>query len=967
MSKISKLFLALCTWVCLVSNAFAVAPENGWWWNPSESGSGYAIERQGNSIFMAAFLYETSGAATWYATLLSLQPDGTYKGDMTRYVGGKSLLGSYKAPTSTTVVATATASFPKPDMGTMTISFPNGASTRTIPISRFAFATPSFEPSKGNFQSGWWWNDQESGTGYFIEVQGSSAFIASFMYDTSGQPTWYASLSSLTGANLLSGALDMYANGQALGGTYKAPTASAGAAGSMSYGFTGESLGSMTLPNSSKVAIKRFAFDPVAVTNHAPVPNAGANQTVNVGDTVNLTGTATDIDGDPLTFSWRLLSAPTGSTTTLNAWNTSKASFVADVAGTYRFELIADDGKVSNGGSVVTVIANTKAVANSCNATQVLQNNICISPIKSGINLNYAKVGYYSDQQSSRQDDLFMHNMIDRFKKIGFTGVMFEITVGVSNTGDLQYNLKYDRMLTLIDYAHSIGLGVSILPNWTLNGGNASYIGRAELNQILPYEFDISKFFGSVNTFYSIYAPIYKNHGVDLIYIACESEDFFSSKYYNELSNIFSTIRNSYNGKISYWVMSTNQYIKKSVVDAIGIWSLVDAITIQARVPISNEPIYDLEKIISGYFYNIYGESFVSEVINSSRKYNLPVLLATTFMSLDHALDGGWDPTLEEARKIPIPTNNKLQALAYESILQITSNNLYPFVSGVIIGNFEPWTYSVYTQQEYNSWGYFDLSHFPAESINAISDFMNTSTFKITNVTAGSKNNDIIYTKSGDNIIKAQGGYDEINAGTGNDTIIVAPLTNDQNLKFIFSEWFNKSGSDIINIYIDGINAYSIELKSDAVYSNVWSTPNSIEISKLYGTKEHTINLQCSCNNGFVSVLLYDEINNPIDISNMVNHTLMLNGRNDWIVKNDNMAIYLPKNILYPKNGSFTLINGGDGVDTIEFDSLQYSYNFKINKSGEFTSVVDSKGIYPELRLINVEKINFFDKLINIQ
>jgi hypothetical protein len=362
---IKKIYILLSVFLLtLSSNAFAVAPEKGWWWNPTESGSGYAIERQGNSIFMAAFLYETTGAATWYATLLTLQPDGSYKGDMTRYVGGKSLLGSYKAPTSTSVVATATASFPKPDSGTMTITFPNGAPNRTIPISRFGFASPSFEPSKGSFQNGWWWNDQESGTGYFVEVQGDKAFIASFMYDTTGQPTWYASLSSLTGTNLLSGALDMYANGQALGGAYKAPAANAGGAGSMSYGFTNDSLGSMTLPNAAKVAIKRFAFDSSAVNNHPPVPNAGTNQTVTVGDTVNLSGTGTDSDGDALTFSWRLLSAPAGSTSTLTAWSTSKANFVADVVGTYRLELIADDGKVSNGGSVITVTSTAKAAIN---------------------------------------------------------------------------------------------------------------------------------------------------------------------------------------------------------------------------------------------------------------------------------------------------------------------------------------------------------------------------------------------------------------------------------------------------------------------------------------------------------------------------------------------------------------------------------------------------------------------------
>ena len=266
MLSLLKFLVGFVTYLLMISVSCAAAPENGWWWNPTESGSGYAIERQGNSIFMAAFLYETSGAATWYAALLTLQPDGTYKGDMTRYVGGKSLLGSYKPATPTSVVATATASFPKPDSGTMTITFPNGSPNRTIPISRFAFASPSFEPSKGSFQSGWWWNDQESGTGYFIEVQGTSAFIASFMYDTTGQPTWYASLSSLTGTNVLSGALDMYVNGQALGGAYKAPTANAGGAGSMSYGFTSDSIGIMTLPNLAKVAIKRFVFDPTAST-----------------------------------------------------------------------------------------------------------------------------------------------------------------------------------------------------------------------------------------------------------------------------------------------------------------------------------------------------------------------------------------------------------------------------------------------------------------------------------------------------------------------------------------------------------------------------------------------------------------------------------------------------------------------------------------------------------------------------
>ena len=363
-SKIQRVVLLLCTWIALAGNAVALAPVNGWWWNPAESGSGYAIERQGNSIFMAAFLYETNGAATWYASLLALQPDGTYKGDLTRYVGGKSLLGPYKAPTSTAVVATATATFPFPNSGTLTIGFADGKPNRTIRIYRFGISNPVFEPSRASFQNGWYWNDQESGTGYFVEVQGNRTFIAKFMYDSAGQPTWYAQSSTLSGANVLSGPLDMYSNGQSLSGTYKAPRVSAGGAGISRFDFSNETNGIMTLPSTVMVPIKRFIFDTKVVSNRAPVPNAGASKTVTVGDTVYLNGTGTDADNDPVTFSWNFLTAPSDSKTGLYNWQTARPNFIADVAGEYRFALIVDDGKVSNANSMVTVTANPKVVTN---------------------------------------------------------------------------------------------------------------------------------------------------------------------------------------------------------------------------------------------------------------------------------------------------------------------------------------------------------------------------------------------------------------------------------------------------------------------------------------------------------------------------------------------------------------------------------------------------------------------------
>lgn len=347
-----------------ISIAAAVPALSGWWWNPNESGSGYAIERQGDKVFMSAFLYEANGKPTWYATLMQMQADGSYRGDLTRYSGGKSLLGEHKAPTSTVVVATVSARFSFAGQGSLSFSFPDGSAARTIPINRFGFGSPAFAPSNGQFQNNWWWNDQESGTGYFVEVQGNKAFIASFMYDDEGQPVWYASLAELNEAKQLSGPLDTYRNGQSLRGTYRAPVVQPGAAGVKRYEFSGDARGTMILPNGLPVPIQRFIFDAKAAFNKTPVTQVGADISTTVGETVYLSGEASDPDGDPLTYSWHYLNAPRGSKAGLYNWQSLRPYFVPDIAGIYRFALVADDGIVSNDQSIITVTANSRVTLN---------------------------------------------------------------------------------------------------------------------------------------------------------------------------------------------------------------------------------------------------------------------------------------------------------------------------------------------------------------------------------------------------------------------------------------------------------------------------------------------------------------------------------------------------------------------------------------------------------------------------
>jgi hypothetical protein len=92
--------------------------------------------------------------------------------------------------------------------------------------------------------------------------------------------------------------------------------------------------------------------------NAAPVANAGTSQSVVVGAVVTLDGNASsDANGDLLTYNWIFTSKPTGSGATLSSTSAVRPTFTADVAGTYVFNLIVNDGKVNGAASTVSVLS----------------------------------------------------------------------------------------------------------------------------------------------------------------------------------------------------------------------------------------------------------------------------------------------------------------------------------------------------------------------------------------------------------------------------------------------------------------------------------------------------------------------------------------------------------------------------------------------------------------------------------
>ncbi len=93
--------------------------------------------------------------------------------------------------------------------------------------------------------------------------------------------------------------------------------------------------------------------------NIPPVADAGADIDAQLGQLVDLIGSGTDADNDPLTYTWSLESAPAESSIGDPPSNLQSFALSPDVAGTYVFSLTVNDGQVSSAADnvVVNVVA----------------------------------------------------------------------------------------------------------------------------------------------------------------------------------------------------------------------------------------------------------------------------------------------------------------------------------------------------------------------------------------------------------------------------------------------------------------------------------------------------------------------------------------------------------------------------------------------------------------------------------
>jgi YVTN family beta-propeller protein len=163
-------------------------PLSGVWWNPSESGWGIDFTQRGSNIFAAWFTYDSVGQPKWYVVPNCSMPAQNSCSGTVYQVTGPHYFGVEFNPAAANVTAVGSLSVNFSSNNAGVLSYTVNGISRTVGIERQMFASG---PAPLINYTDLWWNPAESGWGMAITHQANVMFLAWYVYDDNGNPTWY--------------------------------------------------------------------------------------------------------------------------------------------------------------------------------------------------------------------------------------------------------------------------------------------------------------------------------------------------------------------------------------------------------------------------------------------------------------------------------------------------------------------------------------------------------------------------------------------------------------------------------------------------------------------------------------------------------------------------------------------------------------------------------------------------------
>jgi len=227
----------------------APGPLTGLWWNANESGWGIHFTQRRNIVFAAWYTYDAAGNPKWYVAPNCPLPSGNTgtSGSCTGSlfeVNGPTFFGTtFVPPTGSQVTNAGNLQVNFQDAATATMTYTVAGQSRTVSLIRPQFGSGSTVPPAIDY-SDLWWNPSESGWGMAIAHQYGIAFLAWYVYDSTGRPDWLVATCTMSGSSC-SGTL-YRTTGPAFGPTFDPTRVVATPAGSIAVNFNDANNATLT-------------------------------------------------------------------------------------------------------------------------------------------------------------------------------------------------------------------------------------------------------------------------------------------------------------------------------------------------------------------------------------------------------------------------------------------------------------------------------------------------------------------------------------------------------------------------------------------------------------------------------------------------------------------------------------------------------------------------------------------------
>jgi uncharacterized protein (TIGR03437 family) len=234
------------------------------------------MEAENGVIRLAIMTYSAQGDPQWSLARCVQTAAGTYVGTAEQYTGGWALNQTSGPPTS--VVDGQAVKLVFNSAATATLQFGG----QNIPIQRYQFSDQWASPMLNAPRTGWWDQTNQSGRGYFFEVQGNTLFVGGLIYSSKGQPSWFTSSGPVDSTGAFSGNLTLCSAGANL----QAPSCKS-TVDTIRVAFSAPWRATLTLGQESPVEIRRYRQTEIGWAGPAPsfpLPNPaflGQSATVN--------------------------------------------------------------------------------------------------------------------------------------------------------------------------------------------------------------------------------------------------------------------------------------------------------------------------------------------------------------------------------------------------------------------------------------------------------------------------------------------------------------------------------------------------------------------------------------------------------------------------------------------------------------------------------------------------------------